>query len=922
MTKEFLVKQQQIHDIEANWNKTINFIPLKGEIIIYDPDDNLDYSRFKIGDGVTDVKNLPFSIGNTGVDLSKYATQEMVDEKIADMVDSAPETLNTLNELAAALGDDPNFATTVATQIGGLETKVGDKKVSEQIVEAIVGKANSSDLSAHTGNKSNPHGVTAAQAGALPTTGGTLTGDITVPNLQSIKFTSAGSPNANPAYVATFYNNDSKYGLSFSSIAELQSKLNIPLPIRLQEYQASNGVVTDPNNATKTGFYYIKGINNRPSFSQSTNDDYRILTTAYGDNWLQQIATDFRCNDIFYRRKENNQWRSWVRIYPTAEATTSSAGLMSSADKIKLNGVATGANKTVVDDALSSTSTNPVQNKVVNTAISGLNTLVGNKKVFEQITEAISTHNENENAHADIREQITQLFSNIVYVTPQMFGAKGDGVTNDTAAIQAALDASSYVYIPDGTYMIYGDNNFNGGIKPKSNQVIILSEKAILKAITTSSANYSIVNIQNVDNVRICGGVVQGEKSTHTGTSGAFGYGIFVCGGQNVVIENMEVFDCWGDAILTTYTSTSRPAKNVKVLNCVLHDCRRQGVSVVGGEYITISGCEIYNISGMAPQYGIDIEPDGDFRHAINITIDDCYIHDNGVGDIVLSGTCLSTKNLIENVKISNCTLSKLNFSGKIDSDGIWGATDCFVSNSYIGTVYTQSPVPFRMSNCKLDFVQLGGGSLILSDCDIINDGSGINSTNDRIDYQKANLYCYNCRFVAGDVDATTYFISLPNNSLPDETFVFNNCLFEFGTNMRLMTRSAGESTTFDGCVIRFNGVPGSRPLISVTQGVSDTPSHVIMKNTKIETLNTFSKVFYVDGAKKAYFDISNCSFPNSPKLMDVGANSTGELKMFNCEVSSTTIAGAGTKSAKIINPFDTEYLTLDTLPKYDGGVG
>jgi hypothetical protein len=34
------------------------------------------------------------------------------------LVDTAPETLDTLNELAAALGDDPNFATTVSSQIG------------------------------------------------------------------------------------------------------------------------------------------------------------------------------------------------------------------------------------------------------------------------------------------------------------------------------------------------------------------------------------------------------------------------------------------------------------------------------------------------------------------------------------------------------------------------------------------------------------------------------------------------------------------------------------------------------------------------------------------------------------------------------------------------------------------------------------
>lgn len=47
-----------------------------------------------------------------------FATQAYVGTQIANLVDSAPATLNTLNELAAALGDDPNFATTVATSIG------------------------------------------------------------------------------------------------------------------------------------------------------------------------------------------------------------------------------------------------------------------------------------------------------------------------------------------------------------------------------------------------------------------------------------------------------------------------------------------------------------------------------------------------------------------------------------------------------------------------------------------------------------------------------------------------------------------------------------------------------------------------------------------------------------------------------------
>ena len=52
-------------------------------------------------------------------------------------------------------------------------------------------------------------------------------------------------------------------------------------------------------------------------------------------------------------------------------ATTSAAGLMSAADKAKLDGVAAGSNHVAVDAELSTTSTNPVQNKVIKSALDG-----------------------------------------------------------------------------------------------------------------------------------------------------------------------------------------------------------------------------------------------------------------------------------------------------------------------------------------------------------------------------------------------------------------------------------------------------------------------------------------------------------------------------------------------------------------------
>ena len=52
----------QLHDVEDNWNKCTSFIPKAGEIIVYDPDPKCNYTRFKVGDGITTVANLQFVV--------------------------------------------------------------------------------------------------------------------------------------------------------------------------------------------------------------------------------------------------------------------------------------------------------------------------------------------------------------------------------------------------------------------------------------------------------------------------------------------------------------------------------------------------------------------------------------------------------------------------------------------------------------------------------------------------------------------------------------------------------------------------------------------------------------------------------------------------------------------------------------------
>lgn len=66
-----------------------------------------------------DTYELAAKYDETGKEIaSTYASQEALDKKIEDLIGAAPETLDTLTELADALGKDPNFATTIATQLG------------------------------------------------------------------------------------------------------------------------------------------------------------------------------------------------------------------------------------------------------------------------------------------------------------------------------------------------------------------------------------------------------------------------------------------------------------------------------------------------------------------------------------------------------------------------------------------------------------------------------------------------------------------------------------------------------------------------------------------------------------------------------------------------------------------------------------
>lgn len=108
----------------------------------------------------------------------------------------------------------------------------------------------------------------------------------------------------------------------WSIVTTIASIPNEALPLRLRSYQTTG--FDDANEATESGFHYMTtAATNRPPFEQNTaNKDYRILATSYSSSWVQQIATDFRSDEIYFRRCENGTWKNWVNL-PLSTASTS-----------------------------------------------------------------------------------------------------------------------------------------------------------------------------------------------------------------------------------------------------------------------------------------------------------------------------------------------------------------------------------------------------------------------------------------------------------------------------------------------------------------------------------------------------------------------------------------------------------------------
>jgi len=239
-------------------------------------------------------------------------------------------------------------------------------------------------------------------------------------------------------------------------------------------------------------------------------------------------------------------------------------------------------------------------------------------------------------------------------INVNLFGAKGDGKTNDTAAILAAIsdafETGATVFIPAGTYMVDAVES----IKLKNGITLQMTPETILRVIPNNAEKYAVLTVDGLENVRIIGGVLMGDRGQHLGRSGEWGMGIRITGSKNILVQETVCNEFWGDGFYIGEGDIGRPSENIRIIGIKADQNRRQGLSLISGRNIEIAGAKITNTHGTAPSAGIDIEP-SDVRNILdNIVIADLYTAGNqGAGLLINTGSLSGTRSAIS-IKVIN----------------------------------------------------------------------------------------------------------------------------------------------------------------------------------------------------------------------------------------------------------------------------
>lgn len=277
------------------------------------------------------VKDITKSYGIADQTILTSAEQ-YTDQKIADVVDGSPEALDTLYELAKALGDDSNFATTVMDQIG---QKLPTTTFENFIDNKAWTKDNLTKLSQLINNINSIKAGTRVESMDvnLASISSYLEYDLFDNNTTGTK-----PPGLTTGFLLTFSWDNGGWGAQIAT-----SDGNVDGAIFLRTIKASesdkiwgpwvslyntanfnpdsklnyNGFNGDLNTISTSGLYrLVSGCTNTPNSGSSQG--CHIIHTNWDTNAAHQLYFEYY-GSMFYRYKHGGEWSDWKRVWTEFE---------------------------------------------------------------------------------------------------------------------------------------------------------------------------------------------------------------------------------------------------------------------------------------------------------------------------------------------------------------------------------------------------------------------------------------------------------------------------------------------------------------------------------------------------------------------------------------------------------------------------
>jgi hypothetical protein len=218
-------------------------------------------------------------------------------------------------------------------------------------------------------------------------------------------------------------------------------------------------------------------------------------------------------------------------------------------------------------------------------------------------------------------------------VNVKAYGATGDGVTDDTAAIQAACTAANGVFFPSGTYKVttpvtLKSNNMVFGEGASS--VILYTGTATSQGALYANSGSNAAYVENI--------VIQNLKVLGTVSTDGFSefvHLIAMHGVRNCLIDSCEIVGFRGDGIIIGSGNVAlqeRHNVDVTISNCYIdgvNNDNRNGISVIDGNGVAIENNYFTRCTRSTMPGAIDIEPDDNNFHVVqNISIRNNRIYD------------------------------------------------------------------------------------------------------------------------------------------------------------------------------------------------------------------------------------------------------------------------------------------------------